>query len=361
MDMKNKNNTKKTFSGVWRPGCWLKGAVPALLLMVTLAASPVLASHHEKHLDLQSFMQSDLRALAMGGGFTSVARGESSLLYNPAGLSQYLMGVKVAGQFTLDMEDNYFLTDTVKLMPIPGMDQLMNVFEKLKVVKNRNTTLGLIDYYDEYAGESQHFRWERYYNLVANLGAMGFGFGVGMIKQDRLKLFFNDNGDGTFDILNQTPPDNLYTEHKTVEGMLYGFSLHTKDGQLLLGLGLKDLTYIERTKTEQFTDTMTLSLPKDGYSYETRAFDLGIIWRLAFMGKLRGQWGMTMHNLGGLELDNPNTVQNPVDPPDRLVVPSTYNLGISINPDLGPFKLLMVAELEDFTNNIKVHVSDTQN
>lgn len=316
-------------------------AALALLACVALGAAPAAAGNET--VDLASFYRADLRALAMGNAFGPLARGENALLYNPAGLVQYDLDIKLDGTLVIEGEQGDFLNDTRNnLIGSPSASDVQS-------------------YLSKYLGTTQYYRGQTFVNGVANLAAFNVGVGAGVLNQTRYGLTFADTGPtpGSPDIdladpTNTATNDSLVLDEQKLKLNVVAFGAQLGGGQLLLGVALKNFTYERKTATDTFGSMVTsanVDLATSGGSYTASTYDVGMIWRLETFPLLRAQWSLTAANVGGVTLQQ--TGQTSYD------VPATYNAGLALNPELplGFMHLLIAVELEDVTGAIKIRDS----
>ena len=307
------------------------GALAVLLLLLQAGAPPARAQVTNRIVDLASFAQSDLRALAMGNAFGAVSRGETALLYNPAGLVQFDFDLKLEFSLAFDGEEGDFFSDTVDL------------------TTSDPTPVDVQAYLDKYLGTTQLFRFHTFSNFVANLAKINIGFGVGKYKRTQYSFEFQDTNSNTvFDLT-----DSLIQGNAELDMTMASFAFALFDGQLLIGATGKSFSYKEETASASFGTVITNSdveLITTGDEYQAESFDVGFIWRLEFLAFLRGQWSLTAYNVGGIDL-MPVQVGG-----EQLEVPATYNFGIAIQPELpfAPLHIIISAEVEDLTGAIKV-------
>lgn len=303
----------------------------ALLLGVGMRAAPV-AAQGNATLDLARLYQNDLRALAMGNAFGPVARGETALLYNPAGLVQRDLDVKFEYALSVSGAEGDFLTDTLDL------------------TSDSPTSAEVQSYLEKYFDTSQRYRYQTFPNAVANLGSLNFGVGAGLLEQTTYRLSFVDDptgsSPGAFDLGDSLQLDE---QHLNMKVASVGFQL--LEGQLLAGVTLKSFTYESQTASETFGNVIansSIELTTTGDSYNASGFDVGFIWRLESLSFLRAQWSIAFNNVGGIALQSTGS--------PTLEIPGTANVGFAIQPELpwSPVHLIVTAEMEDVTGEIVV-------
>ncbi len=303
-------------------------SLAALAALAVLLLPAVPASAQTAPLDLQSFYRLDLRALAMGNAFTPIARGENALLYNPAGLVQYRLDVKIEASAVVEGEAGPFLRDTYNVFTGSPSNQEVQ------------------DYLTKYDGTpTKYYRAQTFVNGVANLAAFNIGLGAGLLDQKRYGLTFIDNAPAGFDA-----GDRLKLTEQDLNMKLAAFGLQIFEGQLLMGVAFKNFTFEDKAFVDTFGNIIAsgnVKLATVGPKYTASAYDVGFIWRLGVAQALRAQVGVVANNVGGISLQQSGF-------PTREV-PASYDFGIAINPKLiGPIHLLASAEYEDLSGTIKV-------
>jgi hypothetical protein len=297
------------------------------------SAIPALAT--TRTVDLNSFQQQDLRALAMGNAFDAAARGETALQYNPAGLAQYDFDLKADYSVTAMAETGNFLTDTEKVNNSGASNQDVQ------------------NYLMKYDGTSHIYALQTFPSLVANLGFANFGFGAGKLDVQRYGITFNEPT-GVYN-----PPTDSITvdEDRAVIG-LGGVGLKLFSGKAFLGVTAKTVQYTESTATLLYSALVNNSQIKfnliDTVYNQATAYDWGFIYRVEWLPLLKPQWSITGYNIGGYKL----TGTPPGGTTSTVLVPETYNVGASIQPDFGFVHILATADVEDVGGAIKVQDSN---
>lgn len=299
----------------------LLGGLGALALL----AGPASANT----LDLASLSRQNLRAEAMGNAFTAVGRGESALVYNPAGLVQYPFDIKLDAGLAVQGEAGSFFKDTYKLFGSSA------------------SAADVQTYLTKYLGKTQYYQAQTNYNAVANLATFHVGFGAGSLHVERYGLSFKDDGTtpGSFDV-----GDHLQLTKQDLRLRTAAFAFNAFDGQLLTGLTLKKLNYTAGLASSSFLSVIStgnIQLGTTDYAYSGSAYDLGFIWRMQSLSFLHGQWGMVANNVGGVSLDNASA-------PTGYKVPTSYDVGFSINPPIPIVHVLVAVSMDDVTGAVKV-------
>lgn len=284
--------------------------------------------------DLNLYQQQDLRALAMGNAFGSVARGEAALQYNPAGLALYDFDLKVDISGTFMEEKGTFISDTQK------------------VSSGTPTNQDVLNYLTKYDGTTQNFVVQTFPSAVFNLGFINFGFGGGNLDVQRYKLDFVSTG-----VLQN---DSLVVSENRAQIGLGGIGFKLFSGKAFFGATAKTVRFSETTQTLPFATALANSkvdLNLQGTNYrEAAAYDAGFIYRVEWLARLKPQWSVTAYNIGGYKLTG--TDNNPQSPTfgttNTVEVSDTYNFGFSLQPDVGMLHMLFTLELEDLGGSIKV-------
>jgi hypothetical protein len=305
----------------------------ALGLLVAATAGLGLPAHgatqpQMRIVDLNTYQQQDLRALAMGNAFSAVARGEAALQYNPAGLAQPDLDFKVDASLTLMEEKGNFINDT------------------LAVSSGSPTSQDVLNYLKKYDGTTQTYVLQTFPSAVVDLGSLYVGFGAGNLDVQRYKLQFISTGVLTNDSL------VVSADRAQIALASVGFKLFS--GKAFLGVTAKNVRYSEKSATLSFGQMISggkVDLTPAGTDYgTTSAYDAGFIYRLEILPELKPQWSLTAYNVGGYKLSGPDAS----GVTQTVQVADTYNFGFSIQPDLGFVHILMSAEVEDVGGAVKV-------
>lgn len=308
-----------------RPGAFGRGLLALLggLAALALLATPAAATP----LDLASLSRQDLRAEAMGNAFSAVARGETALVYNPAGLVQYPFDIKLDAGLAAQGEAGSFFKDTYNLMGSTA------------------SVSSVQSYLTKYLGKSQYYQALTNYNAVANLSTFHVGFGAGSLHVERYGFSFQDNGStpGTFDLT-----DHLTLSKEALRLKTVAFAFNSFDGQLLTGLTLKRFTYTAGSASSTFQNVLlsgNIQLSTTDTAYTGSGYDLGFLWRMQSLPFLHGQWSLVANNLGGISLQNGAST---------VTVPSSYDVGFSVSPPIPIVHVILAVSMDDVTGAIKV-------
>lgn len=304
-------------------------APTVLMAALALAVAGPVRAQTPKPIDLVSFYQTDIRALAMGNAYGPVARGEGALLYNPAGLAQYDLDIKIEASLDLEGTSTEFLLDTQDLL-------------------GAGTTSEVQAYLDKYEGTTHLYRVQTFHHGIANLAKFSTGLGGGLMDVRRYRLEFQD----PLNTPGDTSDDELHVELQTAKLTFGAAAVQMFGGRLLMGVTGKSFTFTDEQTTPDpaFSDLVTqgeLDFTLTGDSYKATAYDFGFIWRLETFSALRGQWSTTVFNVGGLKLTD-NTTSNQIE------IPQTVNVGLSLNPKFRVGELLLTVEVEDVGAAVKV-------
>ncbi|MBI4083775.1 MAG: hypothetical protein HY423_14320 [Candidatus Lambdaproteobacteria bacterium] len=312
--------------------------LPALLAAAVLAATAALlpaGAHGATILDVVDFMQTDIRALAMGNAYGAVGRGEGALLYNPAGLAQFDLDLKVEFSADLAGTSTDFLLDSYALLSNTGL-----------------TAINVVDYLDKYDGSTHQYRGQAYHSAIANLGKFNLGLGYGLLEAHRYQFVFTDTGPAGFDPLAIPPEtDSLTVDHQVLRANLAGLALKLFSGKLMVGVTAKTVEFTtETTGAVAFTSFSgtSLNLTFTGNDFKrVTAYDAGFIYRMEFFAALRPQWSVTAANVGGYKFKS-DTVATVYE------VPQTLNVGLALNPQLPVLNLLLSFEYKDPEGKIRI-------
>jgi len=313
----------------WRTGRWVSALLLALAL---LPAVPGRGRAANPMVDPQMFNQNDLRAIGMGNAFGAVARGENALVYNPAGLAQTNLGVKVEYGITLAGSPK-FLGDTYALMGGSGF-----------------SAPGMLNYLNSYAGTTQSLLVQTFLSGVVNMGQVGFGAGYGSLATDRFNFAFG-------------PASNLSldptAQHMGTDVGAAAFKLF--QGKVILGVAGKTLAYSEQSMSQPLSlatllTSSSLKLTFNKSSYPTQAtYDAGILYRSEAWSALRPQWSFVAFNVPSVTFKGTNSK----GVASQVEVQPSYNLGLSMSPKWPLVHLLFAAELEDLGSAIKLDPAGT--
>lgn len=311
----------------------LLGVVAALGLALTICIGrPGPALGQTRVVNLTLFQQQDLRALAMGNAFGSVARGEAALQYNPAGLALYDFDLKADLSVEAMEETGHFLEDT------------------LNVSSGSPSAQDITNYLNRYDGTSHNYILEVFPSAVANLGAVNFGLGVGNLDTQVWNVTFTQTVPGVV-----SPADSLTINETRAQIGLGGLGFKLFGGKAFFGITGKTVRYSETFQTQsvaQVTTANKVDLNLQGTNYkEVQAYDAGLIYRVEWFPALRAQWSLTGYNITGYKLTGTDATTGQTN---TLLVPETYNFGFSLQPDLGFVHVIISGEYEDLGNQITV-------
>ncbi len=307
---------------------WTLAVIGALAVLVL---TPVSGRAGNQIVDLNQFQQTDLRAISMGNAFGALARGEDAMLYNPAGLPQYDLDLKIDLGVTLIGSQGNFATDTYALQGGSGVSAPQ-----------------VQTYLTNYDGTTQRYIGQTLVSAVANLGVVNFGAGFANLDVQRYAFQFNQKTPGVVDF---TPAGDSLTaslEHAHLQLLSAGFKLFS--GKLLFGGTLKTVAYDQSVNTVSFfnlaaSGKLDLQLAPQAYPTQT-AYDVGFIYRMEILPALRPQLSVVGYNIGGVTL---TSAGNP-----NLTVPDTYNVGLSFQPNLPLLHIIASFELEDVGGSITI-------
>ncbi len=108
----------------------------------------------------------------------------------------------------------------------------------------------------------------------------------------------------------------------------YGLSIPLGLGQLVVGLSRSDIS--RKEALDASVDTVT----NWGEESLGTGYDVGILYRMANKGRIT--WGLVAYNVGGTEFGTPDQK-----------VEQTYGLGVSMNHELGIFRIVPAIDIRD--------------
>jgi hypothetical protein len=309
---------------------WTSGLLG--LVFTALSAATGLAANSIPMLNLNQFQQQDLRALSMGNAFGSIARGETALQYNPAGLATYDFDLKVDASATYMGERGKFVDDT------------------LKVTSGNPTNQDVVNYLNKYDGTTQTYVLQTFPSAVANLGEFNLGLGIGNLDVQRYQIQFLQTTAGVV-----SPADSFAVSEDRAQLALGGIGFKLFQGKALFGVTSKTVRYTESSSVIPFAQLLASSKINfnmtDNTYNQVQAYDAGFIYRVEWLPALKPQWSLSAYNIGGYTLKSSLPAANPRQ---QLYVPDSYNFGMSLQPDFGFVHVLMSAEYEDIGAAIKV-------
>lgn len=300
-----------------------------VIVMTGLLVWPALAAEN-RILNLNLFTQQDLRALAMGNAFGPIARGETALFYNPAGLAQYDLDLKAEGSIGLTGESGRFAQDTYALTGGSGV-----------------SAPDLQKYLETYESTTQRYNAQVLLSGVANLGQFGWGIGGANLDSYRYQLAFTDPMATPGNVLD----DRLTATESRVRMQTAAVAFKLAKGKALIGLAAKSFTYSEQSDTIVW-DAATVASGEIDFTFAgptypaATAYDVGLLYRMEFWPALKPQMSLTAYNVGGVTLKKTGE--------DTLEVPASYNIGFAFGPDTGFVHWLISAEIEDVSGALKV-------
>ncbi|MBI3992906.1 MAG: hypothetical protein HY342_06510 [Candidatus Lambdaproteobacteria bacterium] len=308
----------------WRPALLIGNAL-LLAALWALLSGPTPALAQTTSFDLSSLYRNDIRALGMGNSYVAVARSEGALQYNPAGLVQAQNDIKLEGSLLVAGSSLAFIDDTVAL------------------VSGSVTQAAADDYLNTYADTTQRYSGQTYYSALAGMGALNFGLGYGSQDIFQYSLGFSSGA-----LANDTSDDVITWDAGTLSIQYLSGGFAIRDGQMLLGATSKSFRYVTETASVTAADLVLVGLNESdlvGSTYVGTALDVGFIYRIESLARLRGQWALNVLNVGGVEITSGAST---------LSIPMSINFGMSISPELPLGELLLHFELEDIDSKVLV-------
>jgi hypothetical protein len=244
------------------PRVGLPGVAAVLgLILAICTGAPELVLAQTRVVNLNLYQQQDLRALAMGNAFGSVARGETALQYNPAGLALYDFDLKADLISVEAMEETgRFLEDT------------------LNVSSGSPSASDINNYLSKYDGTTHNYIIQVFPSAIANLGIVNFGLGIGNLDTQRWKISFTQTVAGVV-----SPTDTINLEEDRAQIGLGGVGFKLFSGKAFFGVTGKTVRYSETFQTLsalQIQNASKINLNLLGVNYkEVQAYDAGLIYR----------------------------------------------------------------------------------
>lgn len=293
-----------------RNGRWIFASILVAVLLVAVWQQPLA--------DPIRRLGQNPRGLAMGNTGVSYANDEMALYYNPAGLGAI---------------DNWW----VELFPIAieVSDEALDLAD----------SAGGSDFSDaaafirENIGKDIALRGFYYPHVVANISP-GFTFGASYFLEIQTELLLR----------NQATPEAqaFFREDK---GTVFGLAFPIADGGVLLGFSIRT---IDRTTAEGTISSADLALASASGTLDVEAllgsetgsgtgYDFGMIWRMESFAFLRGQFGLSISNVGGTDIGLGADKE----------IPQEISFGWSFRPDFSRAVPVMFAiEMRDATKEL---------
>ena len=320
MNSHNNSDPKGGFSTITG---WKRLLVAVVAGMTIWPALPGTAGAVE-YLDLTSEYRTDLRAMAMGNAFGPIARGDTAMAYNPAGLAQLSFEFNIGAGFAIEGAQGGFLEDTYSL------------------TTSNPSVANINNYLNKYNGTTQGYRTATFYSgylTVANIG-----IGTSYLNQAKDSFTFNDaNANAAVD-----PTDELILDRTSLKITFMSAAIPLMDEQILFGATAKTYEYGDLTSgPKQYSTLADLNLKTTGPTFQGTSTDIGFLYRMQSMAFLRPQMSLVAYNLGGTSLKSGAI---------KLEVPATYNWGMIFQPELKglPIHAMASIEYEDITGAVQV-------
>lgn len=323
------NRTEKALSfatkgaGKNRPANHRAGRAGRWLAALLLSACLLAGMWQQVSADPIRRLGQNPRGLAMGNTGMSFANDEMALYYNPAGLGSI---------------DNWW----VELVPISieASDAALDLISDAGGSDFSNAAT----FIRENVGKEVALRAFFYPHVVKNISS-GFSLGGSYFLEGQTELL----------IRNQATPEAeaFFREDK---GTVLGLSFPIADGGILLGVSVRS---IDRKNSEGTISSADLALSSasgtldvetllDTEEGSATGYDIGMIWRMETFSFLRGQFAVTVSNVGGTDFSAANsTVTAPAE------IPQEISYGWSFRPDFSPVTPVLIAiEMRDATKQL---------
>jgi len=238
------------------------------------------------------------RALAMGNTGVSSANDSYALSYNPAVLANTKKWWVDYAAWNIEGTQGLTALDI-----LPSLAQLNYPYIKEEGLaeSSRASFLGKT---------APHIRGSAGVNFVAHLVDEGFAIGANYLREV------------TIQGLDQNT--TLFQRNDRVTQ--YGFSLPMASGQLILGIGRRQIDRKDATSDG-------LSTPVFADQYERgSAYDLGLLWRMSNAARIT--WGLVVQNYGGMDIGTELDAE-----------PQEVHLGVNMSFEMGIFKVVPTVDV----------------
>jgi len=279
------------------------------LFSVVALISAILITSSASSSEISSFYRG-IRPLGMGNAFTAIANDENSMYYNPAGLNN-IEGFGSVG----------IINPAVEMS-----ESLQSFLDDLNAVDNNDVSAST-QLIRDYMGTHQHGRVSLMPHYTMH------NFGVAVLAQGTVDMDFRN-------------PVNPYIETKmiydtvpTVSGA-YSFL----DNELKVGATAK--LFLRRGIVKKYT---AVDIASENFDPENDlkegsglGVDIGLIYNLPFIESLNPTVGLTVQNLGDVDLG------------DAGEEPQKVNFGFGINYTGHKYTEILVAAIDyvDISNNV---------
>jgi hypothetical protein len=245
------------------------------------------------------------RSLAMGHTGIASANDSSALFYNPAVLANIEGWWLDYGTWTFEGTQEFTPQDAGLIMVSPTFPYVNRAGLS---EENKSRFLEV---------ENAYLRGSAGITLTANIMSEGLTIAGTYVMENSIASL--DSGNYIYQ------RDDLIRK--------YGLSIPLGLGQWVLGLARSDIT--RKDALEASTDTIT--------NWDDEAtgtgYDVGILFRMA--NKARITWGIVAYNAGGAEFGS-----------DDDKVEATYGIGVSMNHDLGIFRVVPAIDIRNIGSHL---------
>ena len=258
-----------------------------------------------------AYLYKDARIMGMGGANVAVGGYSSSVFHNPAGLAN----IKKSHGFE------------VELLGI-GLTASENFKDFADDLDNTETDAEVIDVLQEHDGKPFHFDVANYSSVSKNSDL--FAWSVGILAATDFNMMPHANS-GTIEAQLRGYGGLMVAGAKTYDDI--------GPGTLDIGIGIK---YIQQKSYETSLTTAEILANQDNLDeyleeqYEKDgsavAFDVGAIYKFMPDNYWHPAVGMSIMNIGDLDIDNQYGSQ-----------PMTVNIGASVSPEVSAIDRLVIA------------------
>jgi len=271
----------------------------------------------------------DPRVMGMGGANVAVGAYSSSVFSNPAGLTNI-------------KKDHGFVVDILSL-GVSTSEKVGDFASDLDDAGDDDTKI--FDVLDKYSGEAFSISASNYSSISKNSDA--FAWSIGLLAASDATFTVHGNG--------STSGSPIEAAGRGYGGLVLGAAkpYNTKYGRLDVGMSMKYIVqnsyegplYVSDLQGDDVGKTL-----QDTYEKESSGFgvDIGVTYHPFVNSKWHPAFGLSILNIGAMEMDNNYGGQ-----------PMSVNVGASVTPEV-PFlsKLVLAVDYVDMFNANTIRVYD---
>ena len=293
-------------------------------ILFSLCSASLLMAGYSEH----AYVYKDARIMGMGGANVAVGGYSSSVFHNPAGL--------------INLKKSHGLEVELLGLGIQGSDKIQDFADDIDTAGS--DTQAVSDVLKKYSGEHFNVNFSNYSSITNN--GESFAWSIGVLASGDANFIAHGNG-GTNDLVE--------THSRGYGALVAAFATNLKDigpGNLDIGIGAKYISQqsyeggIGITEIVDNQDDLGTYL-QDKYEKKSTGFalDLGVIYKPFPENYWHPAFGLSVLNIGGLDMDENYGKQ-----------PMTVNLGVSVSPEVGFFEHLIIAvDYVDLLNANETH------